>query len=1156
MPVSGDSLVIPGRKFVPVQAARPYAFQLFTPFPGAHSGGALFDSIRYRFSYPYWLWITSSLSDTTDVKAIPDQVRPFEFKHVYRLRGITTSEVVADSSGKGMTRQVRPRATSDPFGGMKLQRRGSITRGILAGNRRDVSVESGLRMELAGELVDGVQVQAVLTDENTPIQPDGTTQRISEFDRVAIQLQARHGKAELGDFDLVLTGSEFARFNRKLQGASLSSTLPAIAGTPFSGGSTTVAVATARGQYRLQEIQPLDGVQGPYRLEGAAGERFIIVLAGSETVYLDGQRLERGELHDYVVDYQTGEITFTPRRIISDDHRITVEFQYTTHEYTRTMVAVSSETNWWARSDGPARARLGVSFLREADSRRFSSELGFTAADSLLLSQAGDGLALRDGAEVVAGPFDPEAPFVQYTREPRVVGGVLDTVYVALREAPAPGEPVYRVRFTRVGQGRGSYVRADSLVNGISYEYLGPGMGDYEPVRILPKPKEQRLVDFTVAVEPLAGMEFFGEWAGSLHDENRLSLLDSHDDRGKAYNFGTRLKPTVIPGLGTFSAQYTRRVVDERFEAFDRIRPVEFSRQWNLASRAGERDVPAGETTHEASIDLALSARTSISGDWGQIAMNSGFSGTRQGAHLHVEEAGLPSLDYRVELIQSRDSLVGEVGTWVRQIGVVQYKLLQDRLVPQIRFEQEQRKQVVLGTDSLARTSMGFTAIRPGVSWRTEQLETGGGVEIRREHEWANGALRDAGTELTVQSHIKYNPGRTFNSDANLGVRMRRFNDYFQVHQGREDTESLILGWNSRAIPFNRAIEATWHYEALTERTPLLQEIYLQTRPEMGQYVWEDANGDGIIQVDEFLPERTPNEGTYIKTFIPSDSLVSVIGVQAKLRLNLDPARVWKEAPTSWKRMLAKVSTRSTIEVTEKSRDQHLAQIYLLNLSRFLNPGTTLNGRIRLAQELYLFRNEPRFGIDFSFNHVEGFSELSSGAESRLLRTYTVDSRYRPYDQWGVKLKAGFERNRTFSELYASRRYDIRSISVHPEASFTISQRMHAAGGIAYSRKHEVLGDRTVGLIRAPLELRYGEVQRFLVTARMEFAHAFISDEAVGMALYELTEGRGPGRSLLWMLNGQCAINSYLRASITYDGRAPSDAPVLHMLRLQMSATF
>ena len=61
---------------------------------------------------------------------------------------------------------------------------------------------------------------------------------------------------------------------------------------------------------------------------------------------------------------------------------------------------------------------------------------------------------------------------------------------------------------------------------------------------------------------------------------------------------------------------------------------------------------------------------------------------------------------------------------------------------------------------------------------------------------------------------------------------------------------------------------------------------------------------------------------------------------------------------------------------------------------------------------------------------------------------------------------------------------------------------------------------------------------------------------ATGLAAFELTDGRGAGTSYLWGGTLQYSINAFLRASATYDGRAPAEAPPLHTVRMQVTAVF
>jgi len=1148
---------------------QPYALRPFV-MPGTEAvyfDGTRLDTTAYRLDPRFGrLWIDGLVPDPRRTLVVTYRTWGFAFRDSYRRRVLAQPDAqAADSAEAGAVVEERAGATEapDPFGGMQLQRSGSISRGLLVGNNRDATIESGLQMQVSGEVADGVRVQAVLTDENTPILPEGTTQRLDEFDRVFIQIDTRQGAAQLGDVDLRLEESAFARFNRKLQGITVYGDLPQTTSAVLAGGRVAVAGATARGNFQTQDLDVVDGVQGPYRLVGKNNERFIIVIPGSESVYVDGVQMTRGETNDYVIDYATGELTFSANRLIREDNRVTVEFQYRTTEFTRTLLGSQVDVSLWRRSDGSGRARLGVTFLREADSREFNEEFGLTAEDEALIALIGDSTAQRSGA--VRVDFDPEAPYVQYLRQDTTLAdGTVDTFFVALSRAPAGTLPVYRVQFSQVGQGQGRYVREGRTVNGILYVYRGPGRGEYEPVRLLPKPRQQRLLDLRGGFEPVRGLEVFGEWAQSLNDENRFSSVDAGDDLGRAYVGGVRLKPLALTfgetPLGTLTAEGRRRFTGDHFASFDRTRPVEFARRWNLDARTvgqGGSIVQNGdEQIDEAELTWAVTPRSSVKAEVGRIRLRDTFEGTRQALSLQTGEAGIPRLSYRLERIRSDDAVQREDGSWLRHFGRIEQPLWQGRLTPHFEFEQERRRQRVTGTDSLAAPSIAFVEYRPGLSWQTDKVEVGGFVEVRTEDLWAGGALQDASTAWTVESQFKLRPGPALNTEGGIGYRIRRFTAFFRVEQNQQNRESVVLRWNGRYQPFQRAVHVNWLYEALTERTPTQQEIYVRTGPELGEFVWEDGNGDGILQIDEFIPERTQDEGVYVRTFIPSDSLQSVIGVQARLTVQLEPARLWRRAPGGWKRVLANVSTRTTIQIQEKSRDPDLAQIYLLNLGRFRDPVNTLNGTLRLGQDLTLFQQQTRYRVNLSFNQVRSLNELAAGVETRFVSQWRAEGTYKPSTPWGLRLSSAVERNRTDSEAFASRKFDIESVRIEPEVSFNPSTAVQLTAGVAFSEKRDAVGDRTAQVWRVPLSAGYTLVRRFNLTGRFEVADVALEGEASGLANFELTEGRGPGTSYLWTLNGWYQLNRLLRATLSYNGRSPSDAPTLHTVRLQLSAVF
>ncbi len=659
----GQSQLVPGRDFALDAAAGCLTFADPRRFLGAHL------EIQYAH-FPFPLATRYVHRDPVPLEvpagAPPDTVIPIE-RHE-RL------------------------ATIPPASGGRLQIRGNKSFAVRVGSNRDASLNQSLDLDVSGEVASGVELRAILTDRDLPLQPQGDTETLNELDKILLEVRSKSLAATLGDYDVQAFGGSFLSYSKRLEGVK--------AEGRHDGREFVMAAAVAKGEFISLPVPALEGKQGPYALTDASGNTSIVVVAGSEAVWLNGERLTRGDGNDYTIDYGRAEVTFTTRRLITRDSRIVVDFEYTTEAFERNFYVGGARG-----SLGGDKFSFGASVVSESDDAK--NPIGsLSDAERSVLAAAGDTLrATAQAGAVLVG--DGRGDYV-----------ALGESTEALRyQYVGPNRGNYEVNFLHVGLGAGDYLDSLTVSGGKAYRWVGAGSGSYEPGRFLAAPESHQILDFT-GQSRLGDFELGGEFALSGLDLNTLSSSDDLDNTGTATGLRLGYSPTVtLAGhqVGV-AVRAGYRDVGTSFRTLGRIRPADYAYTWNAPAGAFDQ----GERLRDLGMEVTPLRGVSIGGDFGSTRTEL-FAGDRSGMSIALDrelrgrfrleriagqDRGAPAADstgiaaVTADLDRAYES--GELATDVRMF------------TPRLRYERDER----IEYRGAVRVGSGYTVF-------------GGGTEVR-----------------------------------------------------------------------------------------------------------------------------------------------------------------------------------------------------------------------------------------------------------------------------------------------------------------------------------------------------------------------------------------------------------------------------------------
>ena len=1099
-----------------------------------------FDTSYYMVNYAksFIVWKKNTVADSA---FITYRVLPFNLTAPYSRYSFDSIKNNFAVRPYTITRKTAAASNIIDFG--KINYNGSFGRSLSFGNNQDAVFNSQLNLQLSGIIGDSIEIAAAITDNNIPIQPDGNTQQLNEFDRVWLQFKKKGWEVNLGDIDLRQNTMYFLNFYKRLQGISYSQTNK-IGANGYNKALASGAIA--KGKFTRNIITGQEGNQGPYRLQGANNELFFIVLAGTERVFIDGEPMQRGEDQDYVINYNTAEITFTPKRMINKDRRIQVEFEYADRNFLNSMFYVSNELQL------NKKLKVQIAAYNNSDAKNSPINQTIGNAEKQFLNNIGD--SIQYAFYPVAGIDTFSVSKILYKKVEVIYGTITDSIYVY---STNPDSAKYNLNFIEVGFGLGNYIPLYNAANGKVYQWIQPvngvPQGNFEPATFLVTPKKQQVLSVAVEYAFNNTTLLRTEVGFSNYDVNLYSSKSNNDNTGFAGKFILQHKTPIIAKQKKMELTTTAgyEYVSEKFRPVERLRGVEFNRDWglNIITTAADEHLPFVQ----ASITDAKANTLQYTA--GAYLRSDGYKAYRNIIN-HSHNINGWQLNNVFNLIN--DNTPVDKGYFLRpQLSIDKtFRQLFNYNIgaSYIMEHNEQRNKL---NDTITPLSFSFDVIsayiksdqRKNNNWqlsyftRNDKLPIGKDLQqSSRSHNYSFLLALLKNAKHQVRSTVTYRQLKVSNSAVLQPTNLVNENSLLgRVEYVVNEMKGFITG-NSL-------------YEVGSGQEPRRDFTYIEVPPGRGEFAWNDYNNDGIPQLNEFEIALYPDQAKYIRIFTPTNQFVKANYTQFNYSLTLNPRAL--SAKIKNKKIgafITRFTLQSSLQTGKKVLSNGAPQVNpfkgeiqdtsLLSLNNSFNNTLSYN------------RFSSVWGIDVSRLANYNKNLLTYGFESRQLKEWTMRGRLTLKRAYTVELIQKLGENNLFTPKFDNRNYTLTTMHTEPRLTYTYQTKYRLqAAYILTSKQNSIAygGEKSTSNSLA-FEGKYNAVQSTSITGRFTLSNIKYNSLANTTISYIMLDGLLPGKNYLWSVDLTKRLINNLELTIQYEGRKPAETRTIHIGRAGLRA--
>jgi hypothetical protein len=991
-----------------------------------------------------------------------------------------------------------------------LETKGNITRGLTIGNNQNSVVNSSLDLTIKGNLTKDVTIKANIFDTNIPLQDNGYSQNITDFDRIFVEFEHQKWRVKAGDLDLKNNSSYFMPFRKKVSGLEVEAKVTDKLTTLASG-------AIVRGQFSEFKFIGKEGNQGPYKIIGKNNESFLIIVAGSDILFVNGRRLNRGIDKDYTIDYNNSEIRFNTTFPVTNDMRFHLDYQYSDRNYTRfiTYEAANYKTE---------NLQINGYFYSENDAKNQPIQQNLTDTEKQILANAGN-----DFSKMVANSAFADAYSENRILYKKTTNGNIEI----FEHSTNANDELYNVTFSFVGVNQGDYSLDNTIAIGNIYKYVGVNLGSYQPIVRLVAPTKSQVLAVNTTYTPTQKTSIFGEIALSNNDANLFSSIDDQNNKGIATKINW--KQAIIDKKWKLSSELAYEFLHQNFATEQGFTPVEFERDWNIVNPSGNRQIL------QASLILANQEKSTFNYTFSSLQFSGNFKGIKHDFNSTTKLNNTTIKSY-LSFLNNNSSI--ENNNFLRVKGKVEHAFKNSWIGGFTDIESNER-------------TLKSNQLLSNLSHRFKEFESYFGIGDSTKTYTKIGFNYRENDSIRNHQFTNINKRKTFYVNSRLLQNKRTslslFANYRTTNNTFIDDEKAL---NSKIVYsqrlFSNFINFNTSYETSSGNIPRQEYVYIKTEPGQGFYTWIDYNNNGIKEFNEFEIAIYKDQAEYLRVALPNLTFISTQRAKWAQTFVINPSQ-WS-TKKGVKKFISRFYNQTQFIIdNEQQRSENS-----FNLNPFDTDESKLLGlNYSFRNSFYLNKNIRNYSFIYTYATSKNKSLYFIGKQENNTLLHQLEFNHQLGKFWVAEFNTNFSENYLDTENFNNQNYQIDTFEVNPKFVFEYSKTHQFSFFYAYKQKENQISSLDeLSQQKLGGSYYYSSKNKNLLRAEFNLLFNDFTGNQNSPVAYQMLEGLQPGRNYTMTVIFQKKINSFINLNFNYLGRKGENAPFIHTGTMQLRANF